>query len=271
MKFIIILLLIISIIFLFFHNSKETFYNNKKNLIFTSAGDNTEFYNNWTGIKQNYDIWVVYYGNNNEKYNLYKNNVNFIEKRQGSKFQNFKYIWDKYYNKLNNYDRFFILDDDIIFDNYKDINKMFNISEKYNSWISGPTFKIDGSSKISHNITKKINNNYIRYVNFIEVNVPLFNNYAINKFMKYYDSKLIGWGIDYFYIWTLGKNIKDKYILIDDISVINPHDSIKNNKRELNNIIDVDKRVIIWNEIKNKYNISEWTHINWNYIKINKN
>ena len=33
---------------------------------------------------------------------------------------------------------FFILDDDIIFDSYNDINKMFNLANKYKTWIIAP-------------------------------------------------------------------------------------------------------------------------------------
>ena len=234
--------------------------NNKKNVIFTSAGDNTNFHNNWIGKNQNYDIWVVYYGNDDKKYNTYKNKVNFIEKRKGSKFQNFNYVWNKYYNQISKYEYFFILDDDIIFDSYKDINRLFDLAKNYDSWIISPTFKTDGSSKISHPITESKKNTLLRYVNFIEVNVPLFNNYAINKFMKYYDDSLIGWGVDYLFIWALGKDKKNKYILVDDISVINPHDEKKNNSRELNIIDGVNDRINNWNIIKNKYNIPDWEH-----------
>lgn len=272
MKYFIIILIIL---FLIFTSIKENFNNNNnnknknKNIIFTSAGDNTNFHNNWVGNNQNYDIWVVYYGDNDEKYNFYKNKVKFIEKRKGSKFQNFNYVWNKYYNELNNYDHFFILDDDIIFDSYNDINKMFNLAKEYNSWIIAPTFKTNGSSKISHEITKSQNNKLLRYVNFIEVNVPLFNKYAINKFMKYYDDILIGWGIDYFYIWTLGKDIKDKYILVDDISVINPHDNTKNNKRENTLVKNFNKEIDYWDNIKKKYNIQEWEHKTWDSVNLN--
>ena len=76
--------------------------------------------------------------------------------------------------------------------------------------------------------------------------------------MKYYDDSLIGWGIDYLFIWSLGKD-KNKYILVDDISVINPDDE-KNNIRELNIIDGVNDRVKKWNIIKNKYNIPNWEH-----------
>ena len=149
--------------------------------------------------------------------------------------QNFYHIYQNKRAKLENYDRFFILDDDIIFDT-QDINNMFDISKKYNLDICSPTFKTDGSSKISHSITKQQNGNLLRYTNFLEVNVPLFSKDALHKFMKYYDPILIGWGIDYLYIWALGKDKKKNYALIDSISCINPHDKQKNGKREHNNI-----------------------------------
>jgi hypothetical protein len=83
MKYFIIILIILLLISLFIilTSTKENFNNNnKKNIIFTSAGDNTNFHNNWVGNNKNYDIWVIYYGDNDEKYNLYKNKVKFIEK-----------------------------------------------------------------------------------------------------------------------------------------------------------------------------------------------
>jgi hypothetical protein len=268
MKINLIIILILLILFLYYNCKKENFsnINNKKNMIFTSVGDNSNFHNNWTGLNQNYDIYAIYYGDNEEKYNMYKKHIKYIERRKGSKFQNFKYLWDKMYDKLNKYDYFFILDDDIIFDSYTDINRMFDMAHKYKTWIIAPTFKTNSFSKISHKITESNNKYLLRYVNFIEVNVPLFNNYAINKFMKYYDDSLIGWGIDYFYIWTLGKKVKDKYILVDDITVINPHDIKKNNKRELNILKGVNQRKQKWDNIKQDYIIHNFKHKTHKYI-----
>lgn len=267
-----ILLSLILLIILLFVNyilqyKSENFNMPKKNLVFTSAGDNTKFDKLWCQSDRNYDVWVVYYGDNQEKYEKYSKKVDYIEKRKGSKFQNFHHIYNTKFEELQKYDRFFLLDDDIIFDT-SDINKMFQISEKYNLDICGPTFKTDGSSKISHLITRQKPNNLLRYTNFIEVNVPLFSKKALNKFMKYYDPILIGWGIDYFYIWALGKDRKHAYALIDSVSCINPHDKDKdkNGKRELTILKDVNSRVEKWKQIKKKYNIDQWTHQTWGKI-----
>lgn len=230
----------------------------KKNLVFTSAGDNTEFYKNWLAKNREYDVWVVYYGNNDEIFRKYESLVDRIWRRKGSKFQNFYYIYQNYYNDIMKYDAFYIVDDDIIMST-DDINKLFNILYKYNLSICQPSFTDD--SKISHKVTVQIPQNKLRYTNFIEVNTPVFSKKALLKLMKYYDPSLIGWGIDYLYIWANGINEKNKYAVIDDISCINPKDDDKTDGRELNKIDNYNKRAIIWQKIADKYKIPySWEH-----------
>ena len=235
-----------------------------KDLVFTSAGDKTNFHNLWIGKKQKYDVMVVYYGVNDLKYNTYAKKADYILKRKGSKFQNFHYIYENYPEIINKYDRFFILDDDIIF-NVEDINKMFELSKKYNFKICGPTFKDSPECKISHIVTKTENKNQFRYTNFIEVNVPLFNREALDKLMKYYDPVLIGWGIDYLFIWANGIDSKNSYALVDSVICINPQDSKKGGNRELNNIPDVDNRALVYAKFAKKLGIPK--HIRGKTLK----
>lgn len=265
--FLIIILIINILINKYFSKENFTSVNNKKNLVFTSAGNNSNFDKLWLDKHRNYDVWVVYYGNDYKIYNNYKSKVDFIEKRKGSKFQNFDYIYKKYRNKIDMYDRFFILDDDIII-NTSEINEMFKISKKYDLWLCAPTFKTDGSSKISWPITKTKENSYLRYTNFVEVNTPLFNKFSLDKLMEKYDNKLIGWGIDYLYSWILINDKlfdKKKIALIDKIQCVNPHDKVKNG-RELKKINNSDKRAQIWNTYKNKNNIEKITPIVYSQI-----
>lgn len=237
-----------------------------KNLIFTSAGDNTQFYNHWLGENRNYDVWCVYYGNNDENYKKYTTLVDKIWKRKGSKFQNFHYIYKNYRELLNKYDRFFIVDDDIVI-NTNDINNLFDISIKYDLWLCQPSYT--STSKISWPGTKHVPNNLLRYTNFTENGTTVFSKYAIHKFMEYYDPILIGWGIDLFYIWVLGEDVKDKYAIIDSIQCINPHDGEKVVKtRELNNIKNYKSEANYWHKIKTKYNISDLTFKTYSTIKL---
>jgi hypothetical protein len=122
------------------------------NLLFLSAGDNTNFDNLYIDKGMSYD--VIYYGDNQTIFAKYKSKVTFIEKRTGSKFQNFKYFFEKFPEIIAKYEYFFILDDDIII-NVNDINIMFRLASQYKLSICAPSFIPSG--KISHPITKQIN------------------------------------------------------------------------------------------------------------------
>ena len=226
-------------------------FNNtdEKLLVFTSAGNNTNFDELWTDKERKYDIWCVYYGDNETNYNKYKDKVDRIWKRKGSKFQNLYYIYNNFKNELLEYSRFFILDDDIIMST-QDINNMFKISKEYNLLICQPAFTPE--SKISHRLTLAKQGNILRYTNFVEVNTPLFSYDAFIKTMSVYDSSLIGWGIDYLYIWVNGLDHTDKYAVIDSIVCTNPHDNIKGGVREMNLIKNFNKESVLWSKYANK-------------------
>ena len=178
--------------------------------------------------------------------------MKFIEKRKGSKFQNFKYFYDNYRDIINRYERFFILDDDIIF-NVSDINKMFKISKQYNLDICGPSFLPGG--KISYNITRHKPNVILTYTNFIEVNVPLFSKIALDNLMNILDYNLIGWGIDHLFIICNGIHKKKSYAVIHIVTCINPKDNYKkSNKRELNLVNNVMNRKKIWEDFAKRNN-----------------
>ena len=215
-----------------------------KNMVFTSAGDNTDFIKWWCSKNSCYDIYVIYYGDNDIIYNKYSHQVKFIEKNKGSKFQNFLKFYNKYPDIIDNYDRFFILDDDIEITS-DDINTMFAISKKYELSICGPSFK--DNSFISWPITKHKPGVLLEYTNFVEVNTPLFNKNALVNTIKWLDPTLIGWGIDILFIWVNGINEKKKYAIIHSVSCCNPVGRASNcGKRELLILKDAGNRQKIW-------------------------
>lgn len=243
----------------------------KKYMVFTSAGDNTKFYELWNSEieKRNYDIYVIYYGDNDNNYSIYKRCVDYIEiKKNGSKFQNFYYLYNKL-NKFFEYDRVFVLDDDIVF-NVSDINEMFYISELYNLDISQPSFS--NESKISHTITKHQPDKLLRFTNFIEVNTPLFSKKTLDNFMIYYDPILVGWGIDSLYMWVSGIYKKNKYAVIDKIKCINPKDDSKVGKRELLKLNSAHLRMKTWTDFQKKLakqiGFKSWKLEEYGYIKL---
>lgn len=246
------------------------------NFVFTSAGTKTNFDKLWLGDNQTYDVYVIYYDDDDTIYNRYKNNkyIKYIERRKGSKFQNFLYFYKKYPEIIEKYDRFFILDDDIVF-KIDDINKMFNMSREYKLEICGPSFS--ESSKISWYITKHKKNTILTYTNFVEVNTMLMSKTAINKLMKVISPELIGWGIDILAMWANGLERKTAYAIIHSVICINPKDMYKGNIRELNKIKNASIRSTlyenhlltmgIYNELKS-FKMIEYKSIYFRYNEI---
>ena len=177
---------------------------------------------------------------------MYKDRVKFIEKRKGSKFQNFKYFYDTYPGIINQYDYFFIVDDDITI-NVAGINKLFEIAQSYKLSICGPSFI--PPSKTSYRITKHNPTLLLAYTNFVEVNAPLFSKAALEKLMAVLPPELIGWGIDYLYMWLNGFNKKKDYAVVHCVTCVNPKDEDKIIKRrELTLVAGCSKRRAIWKE-----------------------
>jgi len=197
----------------------------QRNLVFTSVGPNSKFDTLWTDANQNYDIYIIYYGDDPAQYEKYKASAKWAEKRKGSKFQNFHYFYNTYPHIIATYDRYFILDDDIII-RPSDISKMFAYSYKYKLSICGPSFSED--SIAYHPVTHHKPNTILQYTNFVEVNTPLFSREALQKFMNYYDGSIIGAGLDYLYIWANNNsNATDKFAIIHDVQCINPSTQTK--------------------------------------------
>jgi hypothetical protein len=212
------------------------------NLVFTSAGDNTQFNTLWVSSEQTYDIVVYYYGDSSDSYEKYKAISKLCVRRKGSKFQNFYDFYNSYPDIIVRYNQFFILDDDIIM-NVSDINSMFSISKKYNLAICQPSFK--KGSIVSHGITRHKPQILLQYTNFVEVNTPLFSRAALDKAMTKYSPNLIGWGIDFLYIWANGVS-ETAYAVIHGVQCINPRVQEKGGRRELYLIPLHSTRRVIW-------------------------
>jgi hypothetical protein len=254
-----------------------------RNLLFTSAGNNCIIDKYWIDNNRKYDIFVCYYGNNPDK-PLMKY-ADYYAERKGGKFQNFYFFWQqnpqqpirsesdisiqtvnpnkKKFN-IKDYDYYFIVDDDIIIST-TDINRLFLVISSYNLDIIQPSFPIGKNSRISHEITVSQPELFMRYTNFIEVNTPVFSKSALEKCMKIYEPSLVGFGVDYLFLWFLGHTKEDKYAIIDHIKCINPFFE----EREIDKLQTLDNRYQNWKEIAKKHNITCWKHKNYKALLLN--
>lgn len=233
------------------------------NLLFTSCGDQTTCHELWTKSNRNYDIMAVYYGDDDVRFKTYCECFDYVFRHKGSKFQNF-FSFYRGSNILSRYERIFIVDDDIVIDTSQ-INSLFDFSVDLKLEICSPSITKD--SKVSHDVTVSQSDCLYRYTNFIEVNTPLMTRDAIQRLNKVYNSRLIGWGVDWLYIWACcDQNIPTtdtrKFAINDQITCVNPHDVKKQDKRELYklpNSSDTQRRDMWWKYAKYVGCPSEWT------------
>ena len=231
-----------------------------KNIVFTSVGGNTNWDELWLGENRNYDVWVVYYGDDDEYFNKIKDKVEFAEKRKGDKWQNLYYVWNKYTKELSNYKRIFSLDDDIIFKT-EDINEMFEIHEQCDLWICQPSFDVAAGSRLGWRFNAHDPQYFLRYTNFVENNSPLMLRECLESFFKIYNPKeLDPHGTDYVYMYTNGvRSIKNRkrFAVIDKIKCVNPINKIINGKevRECLNLNSLQKQVDRWEAFSKKHDM----------------
>jgi hypothetical protein len=225
----------------------------RKYLVFTSAGDRTEYYTMWNDPSREYDIYVCYYGSRIDR--PYESYADYYVESKGSKFQNFYKLWQSD-PKLLDYERYFILDDDVVI-HTAEINRLFNIHETLDLWLLQPAFKF-GEGKLSHPITEQQTKTSkgLRFVNFIEVTAMMFDKGSLEKCMTIYDPILVGFGIDWLFLWHLGYVYRNKYAIIDDIPCINPVE--EDARREINILQPLKERQKCWEMVRKKYKITCW-------------
>tara|TARA_B110001469_G_scaffold111262_1_gene113354 strand:- start:310 stop:1206 length:897 start_codon:yes stop_codon:yes gene_type:complete len=202
-----------------------------------------------------FDIIVVFSNNTMAESSNYKKLAKYTYINNGSKFQNLHFIYNNHMDVLNKYERFFALDSDIKIDTIS-INKMFDLSERYTLMISGPTFEHTSNTVM---LSKKRTS--LRYVNFVECSVPLFNRHSLDKLMKYYDPALMDEGVDYLYIWACGESESNKYAVADNVTC---------SRTETNGYGEDNTHHSIWDKFAKKWGIkhNKKNHRNWKTVRL---
>lgn len=227
--------------------------NNRKGrrryLLFSSTGNYAKV-QNWLGSKRNYDIWITHYA---EGPSSFEDEVEFLNYRKGGKFQNFMFATRNWPELFEQYDYVWVTDDDIGM-NYKKINQLFHITEKYGLTASQPAF--DRLGKISYELTVEQPKNILRYTNFIENTCPLVRKDALIYFMENYDDRLTGYGGDWLMSHYLYKYEDPKIGIIDAIRCHNPHDRLKGGQREIDKLQPHELRRSIFKQVKKDHGVT---------------
>ena len=73
--------------------------------------------------------------------------------------------------------------------------------------------------------------------------------------MQVYDPRLVGWGIDWWFVEVLGPELRGKVAIVDAVTCINPHDRVKGGQREIDTLQPTEQRIAVWNDIKTERSI----------------
>lgn len=224
----------------------------RKNCIFTSAGNKNNIAEWLSGSDRSWDLISVFYGDDVSVQEQVKKNSDIFFARKGGKFQNLFSLYTDFPSILDQYDRVWVIDDDIKI-SPSQIETMFKISEDWDFWVCQPSFNSTG--KVSHAVTQHQPTSFLRIVDFVEVNCPLFRKDKLIRFLSEYDGSLVGWGIDYWYGHVLESKKRNHFAVIDVVSVINPLDESKGGAREIDILQPQQQRSQHSDEVLSKLSI----------------
>ncbi|MDA8387806.1 MAG: hypothetical protein M0Z58_03945 [Nitrospiraceae bacterium] len=221
------------------------------NLVFTSAGDNANV-GKWIEGEKNFDLWITYYGERGRD-NPLRAIGDIYNERKGGKFPNLHYAYQKWKELLDNYEAVMVMDDDIIID-APAISRLFEIRERFGLWCLQPAFSPAG--RICLPITSAHPFSMLRYTNFVEMNCPLFLKAALDEFMRVYDPALSRFGVEWWYLQTMGPDLAGKVAVVDEVVCVNPHTRTKTGgKRECQKIQSDCCAMKEWQRIKMTHGI----------------
>jgi hypothetical protein len=218
--------------------------------VFTSAGDHSNL-RSWLRGRRDFDLWVVYYG---DRPDAFRQDADIYSRHRGSKFQN---LPDRYQDQREIFDRYdavLVMDDDVLI-NGTAITKLFEIRRDLDLWVLQPAFRLRG--KISWDVTRVRPTTKLRYTNFVEMTCPLFRRDKLDAFMAVYDPELSGYGVDWWYLQTIGGHKERRVAIVDEITCVNPFDRRKGGVREIDRLQPKEERERVWRRTKKRYGLGE--------------
>lgn len=207
---------------------------NRDFLLFTSAGDKSNV-KQWIENDRNYDIVVVYYGNTQFDYD-----VDEIYIRKETKFPNFQ--WYMKTHSIDKYKAIAVWDDDIQASPGA-INQLFTEMLKSQADVFSPCHTRGNFPSLY-----KHNPDGWRYVEYVEMNAPMFLPWKIKDFMSVFDPLIKGWGTELWYGHRCNKIHNHCVMAVSDsFCVFNPK-TRKDGTREINKAQSEHIRSKTWNK-----------------------
>jgi hypothetical protein len=182
----------------------------KKYLVISTVGDES-LHHEWIKDNPNFDLVLIYYGNNQSIAQEYINQTPYVYSAKGEKYHLLKSFILSSPEFISNYSHIWTPDNDVSIST-ENINLLFEISDKYNLNLAQPAM----NGYISHALTSPQHGNLLRYTNFVEVLAPLMDLKTLMFLKDTFDENYSGWGYDFLWPYML-EFPEDKIAIIDKI------------------------------------------------------
>lgn len=199
----------------------------KKNLVIVCAGDNS-LHTSWG--RDGYELWVIYYGNNPEIGDSYRENADKFFSDKGLKLGLIRKLCLLNYRltqkfDFSDYDYIWIPDDDLQFLPGDSPGKLFDVCHKIEPDVFQPAVENDYISK-AWEPTKRVLGNYARRTNIVEIMAFGFSGKVFQEcfLTALHSSEFVesGWGIEPI-IKNIGESLYGRYLntyVIDALPII---------------------------------------------------
>ncbi|MFZ6023990.1 MAG: hypothetical protein ACOYVG_05995 [Bacteroidota bacterium] len=181
-----------------------------KNLIISAVGDES-LHEEWMAGSANFDLCLIYYGNNHEVAARYAQQSTYFLRAAGMKYHLISEWITINQTTIDQYNYIWMPDNDVSIST-DDINRLFQLAAEYQLELCQPAMK----GYISHPLTESKPGSFLRYTNFVEVLAPLMHINTLHKLKDSFRINYSGWGYDYLWPYLLGYP-KNSIAIIDSI------------------------------------------------------
>jgi len=213
----------------------------KKNCIIASVGKKS-LHRHWLPKTQNYDVHLIVY---DDSYSRFKHDSAYISVDKGYKLKLVYRYLEKHPEYLAHYEYFFIPDDDILISN-ENIERLFELMQKYSLSIAQPALL---DSYFTYPSLVKDKFTLLRYTNMVEMMLPCFSKDALKKVLFTFNENESGWGTDFH--WGNIINITGKEMAVIDSIFAKHTRPIQSSKEEnINNLTNYMQKYNLKIDIK---------------------
>jgi hypothetical protein len=100
---------------------------------------------------------------------------------------------------------------------------------------------------------------------------PLFRRDKLDAFMRVYDRDLVGYGMDWWFLHTLGPDIENRVAVVDEVTCVNPYDKHKGSGgREIDALQTHEARKEVWERLKAKHQLTEQGRVQHEFGRVNQ-